>query len=272
MEETKEVAVVNQDLITALRENSGEGNGNNYPFVPLIKVDNSKEETEVNGRMTKVLCAPQLRRTDKVGEEYKNTPIPNFGGVILLVKWQVFNRGNWDANKKEYVANDAPFFTSRFFDPVCLFGKKEIDIKLTDTGEILSMTYPDIKAKFGKNFKLVGTIYVLFGNEVVRVVVAGSSRGALFDLLKLIKQNDSVSAHKVVFGAKYVSDVENPYNTLTIDIKDDVANPIDFARVIECQKQLKELFGSQKAEEIAEIVEGEVMSEDDIKVENIKFD
>jgi hypothetical protein len=261
------------DLIAELRANSGESSGSDLPFVPLIKVDNSKvEEKLASGRTIPVLCPPQLKRIDKVGEEYVETVMPNFGGIVLLIKWTVSNRGKYNATTKLYEDNDAPKFSSHYFDPVCLFGKKAIDIKLTDNGEVISLTYPEIKFKYGPNFKLVATLYVLFGTEVVRVVVSGSGRGSLFDYLKTIKQNDSISAHKTLFSAVAVTAVENPYNKLTVTNADDSKFAVDWLKVVEYQKELKSLFNGQKIEDIAEAVEGQVMSEEEIKVSDMKFD
>lgn len=259
-----------QAVIEQLRANSGEGQAR--PFIAIYQVDNSKvKEKMSDGRETDVLCAPRWKRTDKDGQEYVSSNFPTFKGVILKIMWQVENKGKWDATANTMVANDSPFFTSPLFSPSVLFGHSLLNIKLTDTGEIVSMTYPELKAKFGKDFSLIGWVFVLTNSgELVRVKATGSSRSPLFDYPKTFRSNDSISAHTTLFSAAY-EEKPQPHNVAVFSLDND---PVDINAVLTYQNELNMLFDNA-ATKAAEVLGGEVMStepiNEDITIEGPAF-
>ena len=268
----KAVAITpNEDVLKALREGSGTS-GDELPFVPLITVDNSKVEEELTGgRKAMVLCPPQYNRLDKVDGELVSTPIDSFNGIVLVVKWEVFNKGNWDDNKKEYVPNGAPFFRSRLFSPSVLFGKTKFEISVQEGEDdiVYSLTYPELKAKYSKMegdkrkslFKLQCTMFVKYNEELVRVRFKGASRTAVFDYLAKFKGKDSVSAHLTKFSATTNNEAANPYNESVLEINDGELFETDWAKVIAMQTEINSLFQSGKTEKLVEDVEEEKIVE-----------
>lgn len=272
-EEEKALATVNKDLIAKLRENSGEADQESAPFIPIFQVDNTKEKTDVGGREVDILCKPRWKRTDKKNDEYVTTTVESFGGVILKIMWQVMNNGKWDTAQGKMVANDAPYFTSQLFSPTVLFGKKLLTIKYSEDASIESMTYPELKAKFGKDFQLIAWVFVLFNGELVRLKMTGSSRSAVFDYPKEFKADDSISAHNTIFSARY-DDKPQPHNVAVFTLCTDDSIKYDAEMVVEYGEQLSQMFNT-KANKVIEVLGGEVVEdveiEDDIKVENIPF-
>lgn len=270
MSETKDVAVVDKDKLAALREGSGE-NTPQRPFMPIIQVDNSKELTKLpDGREVDALCEPRWKRLDKdENGEYKTTTLKSFGGVVLKIMWQVTNDGKWDATTGKMVSNGAPFFSSSMFNPSVFFGNGLVNVKYAEDGRVEAMKYQDLKATYPQLFKLTGWMFVLYNNEVVRVKVSGASRGPLFDYLKVFKSNDSISAHPTVFAAEYV-DKPQPHNKARFSIATDTKTPFNIDEVLEFQTEINSLFNST-ANKIAESIGGEVVEEEEIKVEAIPF-
>lgn len=260
-----------EDLIVKLREGSGEGGAQSFPFVPLIKVDNSKEMTKLaDGREQEVLCPKRWVRADKKGDDYVNTNIDGFGGVILVEKWFAYNKGKYNPATKTYDDNGTPTFKSKMFSPEVFFGKKIMTIKYEDGGSIEQMTYPEFKAKFTPNYKIECTLFVWYNNEVVRVKLAGASKGAIFDYKKLFKSNDSISAHKTAFEVMYESKPQ-PHNKALLKIADDVDIDIDWNDIVLAQAEINKMFAADK---LIETTGGEVIEEveaDEIKVDEIPF-
>lgn len=279
-DEKKELAVAGADLVAQLRANSGEATGEAMKFIPILQVDNKKEKVTVEEREVDVLCKPRWKRTDRdENGEYAESIIPSFGGVVLKVMWQVANDGKWDPNQNKMVSNDAPNFRSSLFHPDVFFGKKYLQIKYTGdsefhkAGDLESLTYPELKAKFPELFKLTGWVFFLHNNELVRLKVTGASRAPLFDFLKSFKANDSVSAHPTVCSAEY-GDKPQPHNKATFTVATDPNVPFDINQVLEFQDGLNKLFNTATSK-IMEAMGGEVIAEevheDEIKVENIPF-
>lgn len=253
------------DVLAKLRQGSGEGSGIDYPFVPLITIDNQKVKEDVNGREVDVLCEPRYQRLDKIGEDFLRSYMDEFKGVVLVVKWQVYNKGAWDATTNSYVDNGAPQFASRLFSPEVLFGHKTLTIKYKDSGETEELTYPELKAKFstidGTNpdgspkkkslFKLECTMFVKVGDEIVRVKFKGASRGAVFDYK--FKSGDSISAHQTRFFAEY-NDKPQPHNISKLEVADD--GDIDWAQIVADQEEINKLFTPKT--EIVDIPDEEV--------------
>lgn len=196
----------------------------------------------------------------------------------MVLKWEVFNRGNWDQNSQSYVSNGAPMFYSSLFSPEVLFGKKTLDIKIkNDTGEstIETMTYPELKAKYSTKegdklktlFKLQCTIFTKIGDELVRVRFKGASRSAIFDYLKSFKGQDSISAHNTNFSAVCVTEVANPFNKSVLKVDDNKLFEVDWNKVVEMQAGVNKIF------EQHQYVEEETNEpESEIEVGKVVFD
>jgi len=272
-EEVKALATVDKDLIAKLRENSGESDVEQAPFIPIFQVDNAKEKTDVGGREVDILCKPRWKRTDKKGDEYVTTNVDSFGGVILKIMWQVINNGKWDPAQGKMVANDSPFFSSQLFSPTVLFGKKLLTIKYSGDSVIESLTYPELKAKFGKDFQLIAWVFVLFNGELIRLKMTGSSRSAVFDYPKEFKSDDSISAHNTIFSARY-EDKPQPHNVAVFTLCTDDSIKYDAEMVVNFGTELSKMFDS-KTNKVLEVLGGEVVEdveiEDDIKVDAIPF-
>jgi hypothetical protein len=278
VEQTAVSVKPSEDVLKALREGSGTS-GNDAPFVPLLTVDNSKVEEELaGGRKAMVLCSPRYNRIDRVEGDYVSTPIDAFNGIILVVKWEVFNKGNWDDSTKSYVKNGAPFFRSRLFSPSVLFGKTKFDILIDDgaDGYIESLTYPELKAKYSQTvgdktkglFKLQCTMFVKLGEELVRVRFKGASRTAVFNYLSSFKGSDSPSAHLTKFAAKTNNEAANPYNESVLSTNDDELFECDWNKVISMQADINALFNAGKTEKLEEDV---VEKEEEINVPSVTF-
>lgn len=273
--EKKEIAVVDKDKLAALREGSGESNSQR-PFIPILQVDNTKELTKLpDGREVDTLCEPRWKRLDRdESGEYKTTHIKSFGGVVLKVMWQVANDGKWDPSQNKMVSNGAPYFTSSLFNPSVFLGHGLVNIRYSNDGRVESMSYRDLKATYPELFKLTGWMFVLHNNEVVRLKITGASRGPLFDYLKSFRANDSVSAHPTVFAAEY-ADKPQPHNRAKFSIATDPGAPFDIDQVLKYQQEINSLFNSavnQVVESLGGEVIGKVEAEEEIKVEDIKFD
>lgn len=274
-EEKKEIAVVDKDKLAALREGSGESNAQR-PFIPILQVDNTKELTKLpDGREVDALCDPRWKRVDRdESGEYKTTTLKSFGGVVLKIMWQVANNGKWDPAQGKMVSNGAPFFSSSLFNPSVFLGHGLVNIKYADSDNVEAISYRDLKVKYPELFKLTGWMFVLHNNEVVRLKITGASRGPLFDYLKTFKANDSISAHPTVFAAEYI-DKPQPHNKAKFSIATDPGAPYDIDQVLKYQDEINSLFNSA-AQQLAESMGGEVIEdsviEDEIKVEDVKFD
>ena len=254
VEETA-VATVNSEAIAKLREGSGENNGGDKIFLKIYQPDNTKEKTKMpDGREIDALCAPRWKITSNVDGEYQTSSVDSFKGVILKMMWQVENKGKWDQVTNTYISNNAPFFRSPLMSSSIFFGTKMVNIKLLETNEVLSMTYQELKNKFGDNFTLTGWTFVLVDGEIVRLKLNGSSRSAMFDYPKLFKNNDSMSAHVTLFSAEYV-DKPQPHNVAKFELTSD---PVDIDEVVAFQSMINDMYDNA-ATKMAEAFGGEVI-------------
>jgi hypothetical protein len=287
-EETALSVLPSKELLAQLREGSGENSGNDLPFVPLIVVDNTMTtETTADGREVEALCPGRYKRTDKVEGEYVNTTIESFTGVVLVMKWQLSNKGKWDDASKAYVDNGAPMFATRLLPPDVMFGKRLFTVKYSD-GTNEQFLYPEFKARFsvadGQNpdgtekrkglYNLEAIWFVkLLNGEIVRVKFRGASRAPLFEktgYLASFKGSDSISAHKTLFTTKYEAK-PRPHNLTVLELNDDEPTPIDWTQVISDQAEINALFNNA-AVHVMEALGGTVVTEEEgIVVDEIPF-
>lgn len=288
MEKSKElVAKPSEDTLAKLREGSGENSGNELPFVPLIVVDNTMiKETLASGAEAEVLCPGRYKRTDKVDGEYVTSTIDSFTGIVLVMKWQLSNKGKWDDATGKYVDNGAPMFSTRLLPPDVMFGHRLFTVKYAN-GEKEQFLYPEFKEKFsvvdGKNpdgsekrkslYTLEAIWFVkLLNGEIVRVKFRGASRAPLFEkngYLNSFKKGDSISAHKTLFTTKYEAK-PRPHNLTVLELNDDEPTPVDWSQVVADQMEINRLFNGA-IEEIADALGGEVVEDEVIDVDAIPF-
>lgn len=256
-------AGVNEDILKQLKEGSGEST-RSFAFVPVLQVDNLKEDKIIDGNEEQVLCQPRWKLTKKVEEELVTEPFEKgFLGVILSIRYQV--------TKKYEKTSTMPFFYSQEFSPAAFQDGSKINLKFMDEGKTTdSLTYKEIKVQYAEKYTLTSILYVWHDNSVKKIKIHGAAMSALWDYLKLFKGKDSVSAHVTAFGTKRVK-LPQPYNTVDLSISEDTAIVVDWQAILEAQKELNTIFNSY-VNKVLEAMGGEVVAEEDndeIRVENV---
>lgn len=264
-----QVALTQEEILAKLKEGSDEAvNVSNYPFIPILEIDNSKEVKQVDGEDVEILCKPRWKMTTKENGELVKTPYSEkFGAVVLKVRYGVSKK--YDPNSKE------PNFYSTEFSPACFSSEEEkITLKLEE-GESIKMSYKDFKQKYQDKYKLTMVLYVWHQEQIMKVKLKGASMSAFWDFQKKFKGKDSVCAHVISFGSKR----ENKplaHNKAELSIIDPATIPegkVDFIKILEVQTELNSAFEKFKEKEETiqaelieatideEAVEGEVVAE-----------
>ena len=249
-----ELTKSNDEQIAKLKEMSGEANQESREFTPIIQVNNSKVEKEVDGEMVEVLGKKEYKIVSKEGDEYKTEPFATtFDAIILKVRYVV---------QKKYVPNDTtPNWRSYEFDN---FNEK---ISLISEGNLFyEGTYQQIKKEFEGKTSLSAIVYVMANGKVYKLNLKGGSMSALWDYLKTFGYNDSSSAHLTTFGLKKEKGAGFSYHVATMEVaKEDVVN---LDEVLAAQAEIVELLNSfRKEKDEAMPLQGKVVDDEDIIID-----
>lgn len=260
-------AGMSEELAAKLRAGSGETQGN-YPFLPILEIDNSSVEKEVDGETVEVLCQPQWKKTTLVDGEKKVEPYAKgWGGIVLLIKYQV---------QKKYEPKDKatiPFFYSNEFSTGAFRDVSElITLKFPGTEqEDELLNYQQFKGKYAGKYTLWATVYVWHNKEVVRVRLKTSSLSRFWDYLKLFKGKNSVSLNGTIFDAERIKEPK-PHNRAEFRIAKELPpSSTNWEEIAQAQDDLNLLF-SKSIQGILETFGGEVVdAEEEISVEDVPF-
>lgn len=265
---TKDKALTVQDELKAkIQKNSGEGSMPSYDFIPVITVDNSSEEKEIDGDMTEVRCKARFTMQTGMEEgEFQLIEKP-FSGVMVKIKYFV--------TKKYEPKPSIPFFYSQEFDSGIFTNGEKFAIKHKNENSndlIEFINYPDFKEKYADMYKLNAVVYLLTAvgtdddvERLVKVRIKGAAMSQLWDYLKTFRgKDDSMSFHTTVFTPVRKKEPQ-PYNSLTLSVDD--SKNVDLELVSTVQDNISE--DSDKTESKLK----EVLDDDgNIVVEAIPFD
>lgn len=258
-------AGMSEEMLQKLKEGSGEGEGPQFNFIPQIEVDNSTEVKTVDGEEVEVLCQPRWKITKMIEGERVTEPYhPSFGGVVLVIRYQVMK--SYEPKEKQTL----PWFYSNEFSAGAFRSNEVIHLKFEDE-EVKDLTYQEIKAQYAGKYTLFASVYIWTDGAVHKLRLKKSNLTALWTYLKNFKGKDSVSAHPTVFGTIRKKEPK-PYNTAEFKIAED-APEIDWANIVKTQEELNSLFDSQ-SQQIIDAVGGDIVEEgliEDIKVDDIPF-
>jgi len=256
IEKTKGTGLSNAELIDQLRANSGEQEVPEYPFCPIITVDNHMDKKNVEGEEVDVRCKPGFNvLTKEAGEYVVNYLAEKFSGVILLVRYTVENK--YDKNNKYGI------FRSFEFSAAAFNGAEKVKINVEGAvegeKEVVELTYADFKENYKDRYDLYVITYTLVGEDIKRFKARGISRSKTWDYLKTFKKPDTISAHFTNFDA--VKETEPmAYNRLEITKGKDVVDLID---ILDKQNKLRNYFNKfDVKEEKDDVKEGEIVVED----------
>lgn len=273
MTKEKDTALTAQEELKAKIQNkSGEGLMPTYDFIPVITIDNSSEEKEIDGEMTDVRC--KARFTMQTGMEDGDSQLIEgpFSGVMVKIKYFV--------TKKYEPKPSIPFFYSQEFSSGTFTNGAEFAIKHKVEGgddTIENINYPDFKEKYADMYKLNAVVYLLtdVGTEdsverLVKVRIKGAAMSQLWDYLKTFRgKDDSMSFHNTVFTPVRKKEPQ-PYNSLTLSV-DDKKN-VDLELVSTVQDSI-DAETEKKENKLLEATGKEVLNDNgDIVVEAIPFD
>jgi hypothetical protein len=258
IEKRKIVSTENLEKLKAMREQSGEGQKMSWPFVPVVQVDNHRDDEIVKGKKAQVLCDPNFVITNKDKDNnYADTILgPEFRGSILLIRYIV---------EKKWQENDStPFFRSFEFDEAA-FRNKEIKIVITQNKEkIFKGSYAEFKSEFDDRYVLSAMLYTLEENtdRIVRFKFKGVNRGAFWEYKDLFGSEDSISAHVTKFTLATVADGGKNYNHIVLE-DEGLTESLDTVMI--AQAGLVDYFKKLNKED--QPAEGEV-----IKVDKMPFE
>ena len=256
---TKEKGLSVQDELKAkIQENSGEGSMPEFAFIPVINIDNSSEEKEIDGEKVDVRCKPRFVMQTGVEEGQSEIIGDKFSGVIVKIKYFV--------TKKYEPTPSIPFFFSEEFESGAFQNGVPFSIKHKNEGaedEVESISYTDMKEKYAGLYKLNAILYLLKDEQLIKVRLKGSALSEMWTYLKTFKaKDDSVSFHVTAFSA-IRKKLPQPYNALSIAV--DTVGEADLVRVAELQeelvpkKDLEKAIGGTVVEDDNEIkIDGEI--------------
>lgn len=259
-----QIALPQEEILAKLKEGSDEAvNVSNYPFIPILEIDNTKELKTVDGEEVEVLCKPRWRMTTKEEGELVKTPYSEkFGAVVLKVRYAV--------SKKYDPKSTEPNFYSSEFSPACFSSEEEKISLKNDNGDVIKLSYAEFKEQYKDKYKLVLVLYIWHQEQVMKVKLKGASMSVFWNFQKKFKGKDSICAHVISFGA--IRETKPlAHNKAVFEIIDPATIPegkVDFVKVLEVQTELNETFEKFKekeetiqAELIEESIEGEIVPE-----------
>jgi len=251
---------VQDELKAKIKQNSGEGEMPEFAFTPVITVDNSSEEKEVDGEKVDVRCKPRFAMKTGMEEGQKEVMSDSFSGTVIKVRYFV--------TKKWEKTPSIPFFFSQEFDASVFTSGAIFSVKHkveNSENEVENISYPDFKEKFAGMYKLNAVLHVLKDEQLVKVRLKGSTMSTLWAYLKQFYGKDKSVSYQ---GTKFTATREKepqPYNALKLEVDESVA--VNLEEVV-IQQELLE----PKAD-LAKVLGGKVINEDseEIVVENIPF-
>lgn len=269
---TAVISAEDQKIIDEMKELSGENSGGrNYIFIPIITVNNAKEEEKevlVDGVIMKVTPHPKKQfnivNFDKESGEYVSEAFSDiFNGVILKLRYAV--------EKKFEETPTMEWFRSyefdSFSDNVQLFKNKEV---------FFDKPYKDFKAEYAEKYVLFSILYVLVGSTVYRLKTKGESRAAVWEYMVEVKKSAkgrSISSVTTLFGVETNTEKQVAYNYMTVAI--DEQTPVNLREVLNYQKELTAMLYQPKATKVeAEVVtttNGTIIEGKEVSIDDVSF-
>ncbi len=248
-EETKVVVPFNEEEIKQSLELSGQQGGNQIPFVPIFQINNrsTKEEVEIDGKMTKV-TVPAVKGFNKLIKEndgWIETLIEgDLAGVILKERYQL---------EKKYKPKDSAVqYRSDEFDS---WNEKLTlhDVK-SRKNVVATGTYSELKEKFtsldgdGKLKKDFALFCVLYLNhdltgDVIRLKLKMTQDNDWFGYKKSLKQNEPWAGFLTHFNL-----LEKKHGEITYwHVDFSKGEQVPLTEQLELQKGLNEYFMATRA-------------------------
>ena len=223
---------VQDELKAKIQANSGEGEMPEFDFTPVITVDNSSEEKEIDGEKVDVRCKPRFSMQTGMEADQKEVLGESFSGVIAKIKYFV--------TKKWEPTSTIPFFFSEEFESGVFLNGLPFRIRHKNEGgqdEIESIDYQSFKKKFAGMYKLNAILYTIKDDQLVKIRLKGSAMSEMWTYLKIFKaKDDSVSFHNTLFTTIRKKEPQ-PYNALVLAV--DTTSEPDLKKVIELQELLE---------------------------------
>jgi len=223
---------------------SGQAAGTRIPFIPILKINNTKEikQVAVDGVMQEVEVSAKkgFKLTRKDGDSYQETLLEgDLSGIIL--KERFFIQKKW----KE----DDPFpFKSREFDD----WSQQIEVFDSKTSAtIFTGTYDEIKAKFssqneeGETVRTYGLFVVLYlnvGGEVMRLQAKMSGNNPWFEYKGTFGENEPWAGILTHFKLEQVETGKIKFWAISYE----KGEAVDLAKNLDLQIEISKFFKAVK--------------------------
>ena len=239
----EETSLADQELIKEAQSLTGESDGMFIPFIPILKVDNTKElkSVTVDGKMKEIKVLPDAgfsltKKNEDTGKYEKTRFSDSLEAVILRVRYKIqekYDKAN--PTKKLYYSYD--------FDMI------DPGIKVFEGNrEIAEGTYAQLKERFNtgvndagfptKSFDLVMVLYVDLDEEVYRFERKVTMNDAWYVYRNEFLRNDTFVGYKTKFILKKETAGDNDYWALSFEKGDKV----DLSKEIAMQKEISKFF------------------------------
>jgi len=289
MTEENAIEKTNEEVLQMAKQLSGEFSGIKVPFIPILKINNTKEKkiVDIEGVKKEVeLAAKKGFNVTTKGENGYDTVF--FGetlkGGFLKQRYSV---------KSKYKSE--PGFYSREFDD---FNEKINLINPQDKNDIVaSGTYKDLKEMFqtgetnsmGKpksNLILSMIIYIEVEEKIYRLELSTSSKNNWFDYKNSFGDNETIAGFETIIGLKEDTNGSITYwyseatRGETLDLAVQLKKQMELAKFITDIKgayskkpnlDFPDTDFSVEPKTIGEAAQGVIDGDDDIKIENIPF-
>lgn len=234
-----------QELINESRALSGSSSGNFIPYIPVISVNNTKTEKEVDvdGVLTKVEVPAKEGFNITIKDEATNEYITDYfnktlSAVILRVRYSIGSKHKVEPRYYSYEFDRFDEIIKVYDDSkqVVVEGNYQTIKKHFATGETTQMGKP--KASF--DLKVIA--YIDIDGQIYRLRLNNASRSNLFDYTKTFGQNDVFTAYKTNFNLKF-----NDQQAIKFwYIEFERGEQVDLGKEIPLQKELAKYFDIAK--------------------------
>lgn len=249
----QESGLANLAAIKEAQSLSGEGFQTSIPFIPIIRVNNKKEEQTalINGKEKKIKVLPDAgfnitRKNENTGEYTIDLFANEIEAVVLRVRHKIMEK--YDRTNPKHKS-----FYSQEFDMI------DPNIKVFDgetKKEIACGNYGELKEKFKtgenesgfptKSFDLVMIMYIDIGGEVYRFERKVTKNDEWYNYRSKFARDDTFVGYKTKFILTKETNGEVEYWALKFEKGENV----DLMKEIELQREInKYFFASQIARE-----------------------
>jgi len=267
-----------QEIINQVKQLSGTTSGNYIPYIPIISINNQKEEKEIDieGKLTKVEIPAKEGFNITLKDEKTNEYDMQYYGdkleaVMLRVRYSIGSKNKVSPRYYSYEFD-------RFDDIIKVYDENKTVLIENNYANIKKRFATGEKNTIGKpkaSFDLRVIIYVEIDNQIFRLRLNNASRSNFFDYMKTFGNDDIFQAYKTKFNLKFNDKGEIKFWYIEFE----KGEGIDLTKEIPLLQELQKFFNVQKVikqpEEISEqptIYEERIIDVDsDIDVTQIPF-